>query len=92
MEPPAVVPGFDPVTDRQTGLSPGFERSPVDEFFLQCGQEGFGGSVVPADSGAAHRLGHSVAVAQLGELGRRVLGAPVGVEHHPGHRFLIWLF
>ena len=80
MEPPAVVPGFDPVADRKAGLSSGCEHSPVDEFLLQRGQERFGGSVVPAHSGAAHRLGYSVTVTQVGELVRGVLGAPVGVE------------
>ena len=68
VESPAVVPGFDPVADRQAGFGSGFEHSPIDEFFLQRGQERFGGSVVPTHSGAAHRLVHSVMVAEFGVL------------------------
>ncbi len=83
MEPAAVVPGFDPVADGEAGLSSGCEYSPVNEFFLQRGQDRVGGGVVPAHSGAAHRLGYSVTVAQVGELVRGVLGAPIGVEHDP---------
>ena len=38
-----------------------------------------------AHPGATHRLNNPVAVAELSALARGVLGAPVGVEHHPGH-------
>jgi hypothetical protein len=39
------------VTDRQAGFGSGTERPAVDEFFLQGGEERFGGGVVPTHSG-----------------------------------------
>ena len=47
----AVVPGFDPVTDSRAGFGAGAEHPPVDEFFLQGGQERLGRGVVgPVES------------------------------------------
>ena len=80
MEPAAVVPGFDPVTDSKAGFGAGAEHPPVDEFFLEGGQERFGRCVVPAHPGAAHRLESAVSSAKVGELAGGVLGAPVGVS------------
>lgn len=68
VEPAAAVPGFDPVADRQTGFGPGSEPSPIDEFFLQSGEERFGGGVVPTHSGTTHRLQDAVTFAEFGVL------------------------
>jgi Transposase len=64
-ETAAVVPGFDPVTDRDPGLSVGTERRSIDEFFLQRGEERFDRGVVPAHPGSTHGLGDTVSAAQV---------------------------
>src|SRR5262245_59856332 len=79
VESGAVVPG-DVLHDRASGASPGGPGLGVETLALEGGEERFGQGVVPALTGAADRQPDVAVAGQVGELGRGVLGAPVGVE------------
>lgn len=64
-ETAAVVAGFDPVADRDPGLSMGTQCRAVDEFLLQRREERFGRCVVPAHPGSTQGLGDAVTFAQV---------------------------
>src|SRR5665647_1849549 len=80
--PAPVVTVLDPrrhVTDR-TG--PGRPHPAVVELRFQGREETFCHGVIPANTGQSHRPDDAVFGGKLGDLGRGVLGAAVGVEDH----------
>ena len=74
----------DPSGDISSGFGAGLVVAPVEEFFLQGGEERFGRGVVQGAAGLSHGLGDAEAVADLAEGPGAVLRAAVGVENHPG--------
>ena len=78
----SVEPLLDPVADSGYCVGLGGPDVAVVELGLQGGPERLGGGVVPADPGPSHRPQQTEIATQVGDLSRRVLTSPVGVEDH----------
>ena len=69
----SVVPGLDVIQDGGFGFAVGSETSVMVELGFKVRKPILGHGVIPADSGASHRLGDTVASAPGLKLGRREL-------------------
>lgn len=83
VSPGPVVGVLGPAGDAVDGLRAGGEGVPVVVLGLQRGSERFLLGVVPAHPGPPDRQTHVHLGRDLGEPGRGVLAAPVGVKDHP---------
>ena len=78
-----VVPAVDPGGDVAAGLLAGAVAAPVEEFFLQGGEERLGGGVVQGAAGASHGLDDAEALTGFREGVRAIL---TGFNRSSQHR------
>ena len=83
VQPAGVEPAFDPADHGPAGLGPGRPPLAVGELALEASRRSSRRRRCPSTPRWRPSTGDAEPLAELAELGRGVLAAPVGVEDHP---------